>query len=82
LGVNNAKRHGRGALQSAPAFSCLIYYHDLNADILPKLRTQYIGPLRTSLQTELGILERLRERSVNQDTRTQGIRCPARTSHR
>jgi hypothetical protein len=69
LGMNNTKRRGRGAAQGAPAFSCLIYYHRLNADLLPKLRTHYIGPLRLSLQTELGGLEKMRERSADQDAR-------------
>jgi hypothetical protein len=68
-GVSNVKRRGRGALQSAPAFSCLIYYHRLDADLLPKLRTHHIGPLRTRLHTELGVLERMRERSADQDAR-------------
>ena len=67
--MSNAKRRGRGASQSAPTFSCLIYYHRLDADLLPKLRTHYIGPLRTSLQTELGSLEKMRERSADQDAR-------------
>jgi hypothetical protein len=57
------------ASQSAPAFSCLIYYHRLDADLLPKLRTHYIGQLRRSLQTELGSLEKMRERSAAQDAR-------------
>jgi len=46
-----------------------VHYWRLNADLLPKLKTQYVGPLRTSLQTELGSLERLKERSAEQDTR-------------
>lgn len=66
---NNGKRRGRLAPQRAPAFGCLVYYHRLDADLLPKLRTQYIGPLRTSLQTELGALEKLPKRSADQDAR-------------
>jgi hypothetical protein len=68
-GGNNKSRRGRGARRSTPAFSCLVYYHRLDADLLPKLRTQYVGPSRTSLQTELGSLEKLRERSADQDAR-------------
>jgi hypothetical protein len=68
-GGNNEKRRGRGAGRNTPAFSCLVYYHRLDADLLPKLRTQYVGPLRTSLQTEVGSLERLKERSADQDAR-------------
>jgi len=68
-GSVTTKRRGRGASQNAPAFSCLVYYHRLDADLLPKLRTQYVGPLRTSWQTELTGLEKIRDRSANQDTR-------------
>jgi hypothetical protein len=67
--ASNAKRRGRGASQTAPAFACLLYYHRLDADLLPKLRTQYVGPLRASLQTELGALEKMAKRSLDQDAR-------------
>jgi hypothetical protein len=36
-----------------PAFACLVYYHKLNADTFPKLRTHYVGPLRRRYETEL-----------------------------
>jgi hypothetical protein len=68
-GKSNAKRRGGGTAQSGPAFSCMIYYHRLDADLLPKLRTHYIGQLRSSLQTELGSLEKMPERSAAQDAR-------------
>ncbi len=67
--ASNGKRRGRSPSQGAPALACLVYYHRLDADLLPKLRTQYIGPLRTSLQTELGALEKMPERSADQDAR-------------
>lgn len=67
--ASNTKRSGRGAAQTAPVFSCLLYYHRLDADLLPKLKTQYVGPLRTSLQTELGALEKMSNRSADQDAR-------------
>jgi hypothetical protein len=67
--ASNAKRRGRGAAQTAPAFACLLYYHRLDTDFLPKLRTQYVGPLRTSLQTELVALEKIPKRSADQDAR-------------
>jgi hypothetical protein len=35
------------------AFAALLYYHRLDADLLPKLRTQYVGPLAQRLATEL-----------------------------
>ncbi|MFC1596346.1 Eco57I restriction-modification methylase domain-containing protein [Planctomycetota bacterium] len=36
-----------------PAFACLAYYHKLDGDLLPKIRNQYVGPLRSRLETEL-----------------------------
>ncbi|MFO0579207.1 MAG: BREX-1 system adenine-specific DNA-methyltransferase PglX [Polyangia bacterium] len=42
-----------------PAFACLVYYHKLDGDTLPKLRSQYIGPLRARLETELRGIESL-----------------------
>lgn len=44
---------GKFTARKAPAFACLLYYHKLDADTLPKLRTQYIGPLRQRLETEM-----------------------------
>jgi SAM-dependent methyltransferase len=67
--VGNGKRRGRSASQGAPAFACLVHYRRLDADLLPKLRTQYIGHLRTSLQTELAALEKMPKRSADQDAR-------------
>lgn len=67
--ASNGKRRGRATSQGAPALACLVYYHRLDADLLPKLKTQYIGPLRTSLQTELGALEKMPKRSADQDAR-------------
>lgn len=67
--ARNGKRRGRSPSHGAPAFACLVYYHRLDADLLPKLRTQYIGPLRTSVQTELGALEKMPKRSADQDAR-------------
>ncbi|MBI5514930.1 MAG: BREX-1 system adenine-specific DNA-methyltransferase PglX [Deltaproteobacteria bacterium] len=69
VGNNSTRRRGRGAVRGTPTFACLVYYHRLDADLLPKVRTQYLGPLRTSLQTELNSLEKLRERSSDQDAR-------------
>lgn len=67
--ASNGKRRSRALDQAIPAFACLVYYHRLDADLLPKLRTQYIGPLRAGIQTELGSIERMRERSADQDGR-------------
>ncbi|MBI2837083.1 MAG: hypothetical protein HYX75_02120 [Acidobacteria bacterium] len=66
---DDGKPRGRGMSRNTPAFSCLVYYHRLDEDLLPKLRTQYVGPLRTSFQTELGSLDKIKERSADQDTR-------------
>ena len=44
---------GRFTAQGSPAFACLVYYHQLDLDALPKLRSQYVGPLRQRLETEL-----------------------------
>ncbi len=40
-----------------PAFACLLYYHKIDGDILPKIRNQYIGPLRQRFETELRGIE-------------------------
>jgi len=63
------KRRGRGAAQHAPAFSCLVCFHRLDGDLIPKMRTQYVGPLRTGLQTELASLEKIKDRSPDQEGR-------------
>jgi hypothetical protein len=48
---------GKFTARTAPAFACLVYYQKLNADTLPKLRSQYVGPMRQRLETEVrGIL--------------------------
>ncbi|MGA2451623.1 MAG: N-6 DNA methylase, partial [Polyangiaceae bacterium] len=60
---------GRGAVRPAIPFACLIYYHRLDGDTVPKLRSQYIGPLRTRLQTEFVGLENLKQRTPDQDAR-------------
>jgi len=39
------------------AFACLLHFHALGADSLPKLRTHYLRPLRTRVETELRGLE-------------------------
>lgn len=44
---------GKFTARKSPAFSCLVYYHKLDADTLPKIRSQYVGPLRNRMETEL-----------------------------
>jgi hypothetical protein len=66
---SNERRRGRTTGRNTPAFSCIVYYHRVDADLLPKLRTQYVGPLRLRMQTELASLERLKDRNAEQDAR-------------
>jgi hypothetical protein len=55
--VNSGLRgRGRGA-KRAPVFSCLVYYHKLDGDLLHKIRTQYVWNLRDHFETELRTLE-------------------------
>lgn len=56
-------------IKSAPVFACLIYYHKLNADLLPKIRTHYIGLLKGGYETELRTLERMANLSAAQQGR-------------
>ena len=44
---------GKFTARTLPAFACLLYYHKLDADTLPKLRSQYVAPLRQRLETEV-----------------------------
>ncbi len=48
---------GKFTARTSPAFACLVYCHKLDADTLPKLRSQYVGPLRQRLETELRGIE-------------------------
>jgi hypothetical protein len=41
-----------------PAVAALVYFHSIDADTLPKLRTQYAGTIRTNFETELADIER------------------------
>lgn len=52
-----------------PAFSCLIYYHRLDADLLPKIRSQYIRDLRRGYETEQRTLRQMSSRTTDQDAR-------------
>ncbi len=73
----NGNRGRRGRGRGAPAFSCLVYYHCLNADLLPKVRTQFVGPLRSRLQTELAGLEQIKGRTPDQDARRVELEAKA-----
>jgi hypothetical protein len=52
-----------------PVFACLIYYHKLDEDLLPKIRTHYAGVLREGYETELRTLERLVNATPDQQGR-------------
>jgi len=56
---------GRGA---TPIFSCLLYSHRA-AGALPNLRTQHVGILRTSFESELRTLEGLTQLTSDQAVR-------------
>jgi len=56
---------GRKAKQ-APVFSCMVYYHKLDADLLHKIRTQYVWNLRDCFETELRTLEKAESPTHNQ----------------
>ena len=62
-------RRRRGTPQARPAFACLVYYHKFDADLLPKLRTHYIGPLRSRFETELRTLEAVANSTADQAAR-------------
>jgi len=62
---------GRYAKKRKPAFACLVYCHKLDGDLIPKIRAQYVGPLRQKWETELRGIEEVpdRSRSDRQDAR-------------
>jgi hypothetical protein len=57
------------AAASRPAFACLVYCHNLDADLLPKLRSQYVCPLRARFEIELRTLEAIASPTADQATR-------------
>lgn len=62
------RRKASGSI-SRPAFSCLVLFHRLDNDFLPKIRNQYIGPLRARYETELRTLENIQTPSADQAER-------------
>lgn len=59
----------RGASTGGPVFACLVYYHRLDADTLPQLRSHYLGGLRSAHETELRTLESLAQPTPDQASR-------------
>ncbi len=58
-----------------PIFSCLVYYHRLDDQLLGTIRTQYAHPMRLRMETELRELERIdaKTRTVEQEQRRAGL---------
>jgi len=67
-GTGAGKGKGRGSRRE-PVFSCLVYYHKIDADILHKIRTQYVGDLINRYGTELRVLEGRKELTGDQASR-------------
>jgi hypothetical protein len=64
--TSNGASNGRGKrtkrktrADRAPIFSCLLYYHRLDDQLLGTVRTQYAHPMRLRMETELRELERI-----------------------
>ena len=51
------------------AFSCIIYYHKIDVDILHKIKTQYVGDLINRYETELRALAGREKLTGDQATR-------------
>jgi hypothetical protein len=62
-------RARRSSPARGPIFACLVYYHRLDADLLPKLRSHYLDLMRTAHETELRTLEALSQPTPDQAVR-------------
>jgi hypothetical protein len=54
--LRDSRPRGAGGMRGsnrAPEFSCLLYYHKLNGNLLSQLRSEYLDPLRTRVRREL-----------------------------
>jgi hypothetical protein len=67
--VPSGKGKKKRAVNGKPVFACLVYYHKLDLDLLPKIRTQYVGVLRDGFETEFRTLERLANPTSDQQAR-------------
>jgi hypothetical protein len=63
------RRKGISEYIPGPAFSCIVCYHRLDDDLLPKIRSQYVRPLRRRYETELRTLENIERSTVDQTER-------------
>jgi hypothetical protein len=68
-GVPGGKGKKKRGVAGKPVFACLVYYHKLDVDLLPKIRTQYVGLLRAGFETEFRTLERLANPTGDQQAR-------------
>ncbi len=60
---------GKAKTARTPMFACYVYFHGLDGDTLPSIRSEYVGPLRARFDVEHGTLDRLSMRTEEQDTR-------------
>ena len=67
--VPGGKGKKKRAAAGKPVFGCLVYYHKLDVDLLPKIRTQYVGLLCSGFETEFRTLERLANPTGDQEAR-------------
>jgi len=67
--VPGGKGKKKRGVAGKPVFACLVYYHKLDVDLLPKIRTQYVGLLRGGFETEYRTLERLANPTGDQQGR-------------
>jgi hypothetical protein len=64
------RRKSKGwGIRREPAFSCIIYYHKIDADILHKIISQYVGDLVNRYRTEIRALEGQEKLTEDQDVR-------------
>lgn len=62
-------RGTRARRNSQPAFSGLVYYHKIDGDMIPKVRTHYVIPLQKRCETEMRTLEAVESPNPDQQAR-------------
>jgi hypothetical protein len=67
--VPGGKGKKKRGVAGKPVFACLVYYHKMDVDLLPKIRTQYVGLLRGGFETEFRTLELLVNPTGDQQAR-------------
>ncbi|MBU2228559.1 MAG: hypothetical protein KJ936_13010, partial [Proteobacteria bacterium] len=61
--VTSAQVNGNRRQESA--FEVMVYYHRVDGDLLPKLRSQHLGPLQKRCEMELHGLENASDRNLS-----------------